>query len=462
MLKVYIIDDEKLIVDELKKILDWGQYGYTVIGSSTDSRQAYAEIIKLKPHLVISDINMPEISGLYLFERIKEVNPLISFCFLSAYDNFDYVQEALQLGAVNYLKKPILVEELIALIQNISKNIDGAFSSQLFEAIVSRQYYEKDTYIENLFLNNDSIKPSSQYRIVTFRDFNEEKMEHCQKLTADYYRLYHDEKMAIFLAYYVDFGCLSSLSANYQVSVGVSKTFTDFSLISKHLRMSRIAAFQSFISGQKTLTIVEDNPHLADLIREINSTKNTYELQVLLSDLKAKIIAYEIKCYDLQTIYRTTMFNLVKFDVIPFDHKFDEISVVNHYEDLDEFVKEINSYFVTEEMIEENISVIDMVKDEIENNIAQHYSLSYFAHKYHYNLSYFSQFFKKQTGCSFAEYVANVKMNIAKTLIQNNDISLSQIADQVGYKDYYHFSKMFKKITGMTPSDYYKANRFKI
>lgn len=462
MLKVYIVDDERLIVEELKKIIDWNQYGYTVIGSTTDSRQAYTDIIKTKPHLVISDINMPEISGLYLFERVKEVNPLISFCFLSAYDNFDYVQEALQLGAVNYLKKPIIIEELIALITSISKNIDDAFSSRLFEAIVSRQYYEKDTYIENLFLNNDSIKASSQYHIVTFRDFNNEKLDYCQNLTSDYYRLYHDENMAIYLAYYVDISCLSSLSNKYHVSIGVSKPFSDFSLISRHLRLSRIAAFQSFILKEKTLTVVEDNSRLADLIHEINSTKNTYELQVLLADLKAKIIAYDIKCYDLQVIYRTTMFNLVKFDVIPFDHKFDEISVVNYYENLDDFVREINSYFVTEEMIEENISIIDMVKDEIENNIAQHYSLSYFAQKYHYNLSYFSQFFKKQTGCSFAEYVANVKMNIAKTLMQNNDISLSQIADRVGYKDYYHFSKMFKKITGTTPSDYYKANRLKI
>jgi two-component system response regulator YesN len=145
--------------------------------------------------------------------------------------------------------------------------------------------------------------------------------------------------------------------------------------------------------------------------------------------------------------------------VVPFDFKFDEVSVINNYDNLDGLVKDLNSAFDCSEPSEAPVSVVDQVKSEIEGNLHEHYTLSYFAEKYHYNLSYFSQLFKKESGCSFAEYVANVKMNSAKLLIANSLMSLSEIAEHVGYNDYYHFSKMFKKITNSTPSDYSKANR---
>jgi len=123
----------------------------------------------------------------------------------------------------------------------------------------------------------------------------------------------------------------------------------------------------------------------------------------------------------------------------------------------------MNSFFVENSNQTADVSVIDSIKKEVENNISEHYSLSYFADNYHYNLSYLSQLFKKETGCSFTEYVTNVKMNVAKSLIINNgELSLSQISEQVGYKDYYHFSKMFKKINDESPSDYAKRNHMKI
>jgi len=462
MLKVYLVDDEVLIIEELKRLIDWNKYGFEVVGSSTNSKTAFVDISKMKPALVISDINMPLMNGLTLFEKVKEVNPLINFCYLSAYDNFEYVQEALKLGAISYLKKPIIIDDLVALLENILKNFDAEFSSKLFDASISRQYYEKDPYIQSLFENNSFIGSSGTYRIVTFSNFGENKVDLLRVFPAGYYPIYNDKKMLIVLSYGCDLSYLTTLSANLDLAIGVSEEFSNFEKVSKHLRFSRIASYQSFISKKNESTLVVDNPKLPVLLGEINEATNVYELQMALSKLEEKILAYDIKVYDLQSIYRISMFNLVKFNIIPFDFKFDEISVVNNYDSLEDFCKDINSYFATNSDEQISVSVIDQVKAEIENNISEHYSLSFFAEKYHYNLSYFSQLFKKEMGCSFAEYVTNVKMDIAKLLMTNSELSLSQIAERVGYKDYYHFSKMFKKVTNMTPTDYYKSNQIKI
>lgn len=459
MLKVYLVDDEKLIVDELRKLINWQQHNFEVVGSATDSKQAYNDIIALNPHLVISDINMPRLSGLKLFNKVKATHPHVSFCFLSAYDHFEYMQEALQLGAVNYLKKPIIISELIKLLNNIQTTLNEQFSQLLFEAMITRKYFEHDAYIENLFLTNDSIHKQKKYRIVTFSNFCCEELHNNVVFDDNYYLLSMEQKMRVYLVYETNLDYLAFLTSAHGLAIGVSEEFSDFKFISKHLRLSRIASFQEFITNKPTLTIVTDNPKLEQLIREINETKNVYEIQMLVHNLNKKIIEYEIKCYNLQLIYRTIMFNLIKFDIIPFTYRFDEISVVNNYENLEDFLQQLNSYFIFEEETEDNISVVEQVKAEIKNNISQHYSLSYFAKKYHYNLSYFSQLFKKETGSSFAEYIANVKMDIAKSLMTHHDISLSEIAERVGYKDYYHFSKMFKKITGHTPSSYSKAKR---
>ena len=58
MLKVYFVDDDNLIIEELKSIVDWSKYDFEICGFSTDSLIAKEEIIKLNPHLVISDVQM--------------------------------------------------------------------------------------------------------------------------------------------------------------------------------------------------------------------------------------------------------------------------------------------------------------------------------------------------------------------------------------------------------------------
>lgn len=111
-LKVYIVDDEPLILEGLVKTYEWEQRGFTVAGYSVNPRKALSDIRVLEPDLVITDIRMRQMSGLDLIEAIKEMEKDILCIIISAYRDFSYAQRACELGAFTYLLKPLEEEKL--------------------------------------------------------------------------------------------------------------------------------------------------------------------------------------------------------------------------------------------------------------------------------------------------------------------------------------------------------------
>ena len=76
-----------------------------------------------------------------------------------------------------------------------------------------------------------------------------------------------------------------------------------------------------------------------------------------------------------------------------------------------------------------------------------------------FNTTYFSTLFKKETGQNFVDYLTELRINKAKELLSGDDLSVQDVAEMVGYQDLKYFSKLFKRITGVSPSDYKKLYR---
>ena len=76
-----------------------------------------------------------------------------------------------------------------------------------------------------------------------------------------------------------------------------------------------------------------------------------------------------------------------------------------------------------------------------------------------FNATYFSAMFKKETGQNFMDYLTELRMNKAKELLCGDECSVQDVAEQVGYRDLKYFSRLFKKTTGISPSDYKKLYR---
>ncbi|OPJ61187.1 response regulator transcription factor [Clostridium oryzae] len=112
MNKALFVDDEPFILEYLREIVDWEQFGYSQVDTSTDSKQALKLLQSNDYYLLITDIRMPEISGLDLLKDIHEKKLSTKVILLTGYSDFCYVQEAIRLGATDYLLKPILKEDM--------------------------------------------------------------------------------------------------------------------------------------------------------------------------------------------------------------------------------------------------------------------------------------------------------------------------------------------------------------
>jgi two-component system, response regulator YesN len=101
--------------------------------------------------------------------------------------------------------------------------------------------------------------------------------------------------------------------------------------------------------------------------------------------------------------------------------------------------------------------ITSFVFDYIEKHYQQDVSLDTLADKLGITRSYLSTYFKEKTGIYFVDYVNRVRINLAKELLMNTDIKIQDAAAQVGYQNINSFNRMFKKFTGVTPSEFRKA-----
>ena len=124
ILKVLIVDDERIIVKGLENLYDWVQNGFQVIGKAFNGQSGIELAKKVKPDIVLTDIRMPKVSGLEMILVLKKEMPQMEFIVISGYNDFSYCQEALRLGASDYLLKPIDYQMLHNKLIEVRKKIE--------------------------------------------------------------------------------------------------------------------------------------------------------------------------------------------------------------------------------------------------------------------------------------------------------------------------------------------------
>lgn len=107
-----LIDDEKIIVDGLTRVIKWADYNCEVVGAAYDAAGGAALIRRLKPHIVFTDIKMPDQDGLTMLAGLKSEFPEMQIAVLTGYRDFNYAQEAIKLGVTRFLLKPSKMDEL--------------------------------------------------------------------------------------------------------------------------------------------------------------------------------------------------------------------------------------------------------------------------------------------------------------------------------------------------------------
>lgn len=129
MFRVVIADDEETIRSGLKKLIESYGLNLTVSGIAKDGEEALQLIKKYQPEIILMDINMPFINGLEVIEEINKLDTEAKIIIISGYDQFNYAQKALELGAYSYLLKPIQFREFK---NSIVKAMDS-YSERMWE-----------------------------------------------------------------------------------------------------------------------------------------------------------------------------------------------------------------------------------------------------------------------------------------------------------------------------------------
>ncbi|MBQ7795276.1 MAG: response regulator [Lachnospiraceae bacterium] len=124
MYKVIIADDENKTCQLIQMLGNWEKFGIEVVAVCTDGEEAYHAILTHKPDIVITDIRMPIYDGLQLIEKTKNNGLDTAFIIISGYRHFEYAQNALRFGIVDYLLKPIDQQQLNEVLEKTCLQLD--------------------------------------------------------------------------------------------------------------------------------------------------------------------------------------------------------------------------------------------------------------------------------------------------------------------------------------------------
>ena len=123
-MKIMIVDDEPKIRRGMKTLLE-EQDGFEVVGIYDNAMSSLSDMAEKQPNVLITDIKMPEYSGLDLIEKIREKDKNLYIIILSGYGSFKYAQRAIRSGVYRYLTKPTNPRELISVLREIELKIEG-------------------------------------------------------------------------------------------------------------------------------------------------------------------------------------------------------------------------------------------------------------------------------------------------------------------------------------------------
>ena len=120
MIKVFLVEDEVIMRNGIKRNIPWEKEGFTFVGDASDGELAWPLIKKTQPDILITDIRMPFMNGLELSELVRKEMPDTKIIILSGYSEFDYAKQAITLGVTDYLLKPITSEKLMEVVKRVA------------------------------------------------------------------------------------------------------------------------------------------------------------------------------------------------------------------------------------------------------------------------------------------------------------------------------------------------------
>ncbi len=479
MYKVMIVDDESWAIKGIRNAFDWEKYGFEISGQFTSAYKAWDAIQATEPDLVFTDIRMPDISGLELMRKAKTQGLGTEFVIVSGYAEFEYAQEALRYGALDYFLKPLDVDITDTFIAKLATHFSrrrAARNQLLLDALTSGE--EDDI---RRFLPHAAGEAGQYYQVLTVYFDGESKDMGKLPLgetTVTTVEAEAGARKMLLVRVTEDQANLegqwdaSTLKETGIHSVGVSSITSDLKQMGKLIKEADLSASQVFLEDTAGIVRYEPKLHLvkpciAELNRIIQGSQFD-DLGMFINGLLDYFAEHRLGMGEVVYLWNQAVgivTNVYSEELKELELEFLNFTEIKerfeHFESLCSFLHDIlvsirqgNSRSMQEGDIQ---SCFNRMIAYIDGHFEQKLYLKDLSAQFYINQVYCCQLFKKNLGKTFSEYVSELRIRKARELLKQTDMSIEEIAIEAGYVDYYYFNKVFKKHCGMTPTKFRKS-----
>ena len=511
MYRVIIVDDEPVIRRGLRETIEWDALGLEVAGEAADGQEALRLVREMRPEILITDIRMPEMDGLELIREVKKLdfNPKITI--LSGYSDYDYLKTAIRLGVDNYLLKPIDNDELVSNLKNAVSEIEkeAAVSLQIRQGTVllrsntlrrlvagyisAGELREKAEFLHipldagAYFCAVCSINRNipAERREQFFRDVIAEKSGDGQMAFMD-----GDGNLALLMIFRDtcadrevirrELEALAEKAARENdapLMIGAGRTAGSAEEIRESNRSAKEALeYGVFLKSDSVvwydmvpdasqagqLQDRTDYEQMKEYIRrgELETLKTYLETTLdntmkesgaSVSRIRNLVMHMAVRITDC---FRTIYGSMNAFRE-PADFDFAGLFALRGYEDMKGWLFRLcdGLFAANRTLLGRSTSMVGLAVDYITKHYREGVTLRQVAEDCHVNTSYLGQVFRKETGSAFTDYVNALRIQEARRLLADPTLKVYEIAEQVGFTDYHYFLKIFRKVTGKSPTD---------
>lgn len=505
--RIMVGEDEELILENIVAKIHAANPNFQVVYQALHGQDAWEHIPLVMPNLLITDIQMPVMNGLELLDKVKTKYPSIECVILTGYNEFEYARQAMRIGIMEYLLKPLKADNIKNILEAVEKRLSQKTQIQVRNILVSQingsdlpkelpsslkadcfaifliclgHICEHLTVLDNLSFFR---KRWEELNISKFLDAYEniwkmwwivDDKHPNQKFIILSFEPHQTAHLTVFAEQLKD-AARQRLSPMI-VNICSSNTIIPYKKIWGLSQKMRLHLRQNLLLGQSRFFIME----APVLVKAEHKTNHYQEILLnLISSSNRDGIKKELKkiCTEWDTSQITQCFVEKQFfQLIECTYQQflpDSSAEITHleYEFSERLSTSPNLMGIFDYILEIFYNLLQIDDCDIYNPhelvrrictfIDQHYmtpmSLESIANSFHFTSSYLTKIFKKYTGETPLKYIIDLKINKAKDLMEKEpSLSIKEISQVVGYYDQHYFSRIFKNVTGMNPTDYRK------
>ncbi|MEN1986264.1 response regulator [Paenibacillus hubeiensis] len=497
MLNILVVDDEPRHRRGLSRMLKALKPEYTIF-DARDGQEALESLDVHSMDLVFTDIQMPVMDGLELMEQLTRRGRDESVVILSAYSDFVYAQRALQLGASDYLLKPVEEKNIMPLLAKAERKASTArlaclesALSELLEGYPSDQNYRllESTFpafkqgvvlaaVFGMAKDHQLLLSSLKGTLLEIMEEFGFSCAFCMKERMLTVLIMNSESTSMVPPGFEDslHGVIRHFLQTYgaELTFGLGRCFAEWHGVRLAYQQACHALKARFYKGGGALYGAgqinsEDPPAVVKL--EINGliravlSGNKPEIEACLDsavrqdDGNAFPEPEKLKYFLAASIHQAASL-LMEKGFAPLNSTAYEEALL-HCHTVNELKEAAREWIfgLTERLEQRRQCKAESIIDSCKAYIDTHYgeddlSLSTLATKFHFNPSYFCMLFKTHSQMTVHQYITHTRMKAAADLLLQTPRKVYQIAESVGYKDAKYFIRLFRKEFGTSPEEY--------